>query len=115
MSPLLLEFIDSDFMQGVFYLIAFLAASFALAVIIVLWHLTQAGLKAWQSIRNSPQPVPLSRRLVVALLLTPAAVLSLLGVCALGLTVWVNREERHRYREKAVRVQQHQDSTRVWP
>ena len=113
MSPFLLEFIDSPFMTGVFYVMMFGMGAIALGVTAVLWKLTRGGIRNWRAIRTAPQPAPLLARLQAVLMVTPGIVVGLLAAFALLLYVGGSWEERRWYRENAVRVQQHQDSTRT--
>ncbi len=106
----LLEFIDSPFMQAVGVGIAIAAGSVALGAAVLLWRLTRAGLRQWKCLRAAPGPALVVHWLGAGLLLLPAALVGLVAVLVLAGGAASVVYERERDAQYKVALQQHQDS-----
>ena len=116
MLPFLLEFIDSDFMKAVFFLIAFGTAVAAIAAtviaIVVLWKLTRAGVRRWHGLRAAGQPISPTQLLGILLMVLPGPVLGLLALTfAVGVGT-IEFEYRQQIQDVESRLQQHRAELR---
>ena len=106
-------------MQAVGYLMMFGAAVAAIvvivvatAVIIVLWKLTRAGVRRWQGLRATGQPISPAQLLGVLLMALPGPLLALFVLTVAFWMGMIEFEYRQQTQDVEARLQQHRAELR---